>query len=74
MSPTAKVWIELSPFLGIGWVFCLSLGLFTGLGWWLDQKLHTGAKWMIAGSVFGILVGFLNFYKVIKTLDRRKKP
>lgn len=74
MSQTAKVWIELSPFLGIGWVFCLSIALFAGLGWWLDGELGTGSWLLIAGSVFGILVGFLYFYKVVAALNQRKRP
>lgn len=69
----AKVWIELSPLLGLGWVFVFSIALCGGLGWWLDTKLGTGRKLFIGGAVFGMVIGFLNLYKVVAGLDGRKR-
>ena len=73
MSPFAKVWVEVGPYLGIGWVFAVSIGVFAGLGWWLDPKLGTTPWLLVAGSVFGILIGFANFFKVVLTLNRNKQ-
>jgi hypothetical protein len=73
MSRGARIWIELGPYLGIGWVFVVSIGAFAALGWWLDRRFGTGATWLIVGSIFGIVVGFFNFFKVVLALGRREE-
>ena len=45
---------------------------FGGLGWWLDGKLGTGRALLLAGMLFGIVVAFANFFKVVLLLDRHK--
>jgi F0F1-type ATP synthase assembly protein I len=73
MSPLARAWVEVGPLLEIGWIFVAAMGAFGALGWWLDGRLLSRPKLMIAGLVFGMAVGFLNLFKVVQNLDKRKK-
>ena len=70
LSPLAKISMELAPYLGISWTFVMSIVVFGALGWWLDEKLGTGRKLAIAGMLFGIVVGFGNFIKVVTKLGQ----
>jgi len=72
MSPMARAWVDLGPYLNIGWMFVASISVFAALGWWLDGKLESGRKLFIAGCLFGIIVGFANLYKVVLQMDRKK--
>ena len=72
MSPYARAMADMAPFLGIGTVFAASIGLFAWLGWLLDKKLGTNQWCLLAGSLFGVGIGFLNFFKVVLSLNQRK--
>ena len=73
MSPLARISMELAPLLGIGWTFVMSIAVFGGLGWWLDGKLGTGRKLAIAGMIFGIVIGFGYFFKVVTKLGQGQR-
>jgi len=43
-----------------------SVGLFTALGWWGDQKLgHTTPWLLLVGAGVGMTVGFVSFFKTV---------
>ena len=49
-----------------------SVGVFAGLGYWLDQKLEHHVPWLfIVGAVVGMVGGFIGFFKTV--LERRRK-
>jgi ATP synthase protein I len=72
MSPFARAMVEAGPYLAIGWVFAVSVGVFALLGWWLDGWLGTGRLCLIGGSLFGIAIGFVNFFKVVLASGKRR--
>ena len=73
LSPYAKMWFELAPYLETSWVFVAAISAFSALGFWLDLKLHTGRKLFIAGALLGIGVGFVNFFKVVLAMSGKRK-
>ena len=42
--------------------------LFTVGGYFLDQKLHSGSKFTLAGALLGIVVGFVNMIRMASKL------
>jgi F0F1-type ATP synthase assembly protein I len=72
MTPFARAMVEAGPYLAIGWVFAVSVGLFTLIGWWLDGKFGTGRLCLLVGAFFGIGIGFVNFFKVVLNRGKRR--
>ena len=58
------------PYLDASWQLTGSVGLGTLLGWWLDKKFGTGPWLLVAGSLFGIGVGFYLFFKILMNLGK----
>lgn len=66
-----------SPYLLVavdfGYTLLASLGLFGGLGWWLDGKLHTAPGFLIAGILLGLAVGFNGLIRRLNAIERAEK-
>lgn len=63
--PPSPVSNDLFRFAGLGTQFAATLGVFGGLGWWLDTKLGS-SPWLL---IIGIFAGFgLGLYSMIKKL------
>ena len=60
----AKIIKELSPYLTLGLDFALTVGLFSLLGYWIDNSYSTSPVWILILSIFGIVVAFYKFFKV----------
>ena len=67
----AKIIQELSPYMTLGLDFAVTVSLFALLGYWLDGKYDTSPMWISILSLFGIVVAFYKFFKVVL---RKKKP
>ena len=61
----AKIIQELAPYMTLGLDFAITIGLFALLGYWLDGKYDTKPMWMLILSLFGIVVAFYKFFKVV---------
>ncbi|MFA7325520.1 MAG: AtpZ/AtpI family protein [Candidatus Kapaibacterium sp.] len=61
----ANIIKELSPYMTLGLDFAITIGLFALLGYWLDGKYDTKPMWMLILSLFGIVVAFYKFFKVV---------
>lgn len=57
-------------YLTQGFAFAAVLLVFTGLGYWLDGRLHTLPLLTILGAALGGVGGFLNLYRTM-TAPRR---
>lgn len=68
----SKIIQELAPYMTLGLDFAITIGLFALLGYWLDGKYNTKPMWMLILSLFGILVAFYKFFKVV--LKKKKEP
>lgn len=67
----AKIIKELSPYMTLGLDFAITIGLFALLGYWLDGKYDSSPTWILSLSLFGIIVAFYKFFKVV--LKKKKK-
>lgn len=76
---------ERSPYflaaMDFGYTLLAALGVFGGLGWWLDNKFGSRPIFFIGGIGLGLAVGFNSLMRRIKLLDeaegrrkRRKEP
>lgn len=61
----ANIIKELSPYMTLGLDFAITIGLFALLGYWLDGKYDTKPMWVLILSLFGIVVAFYKFFKLV---------
>ena len=62
---------------GLGLQFAATIGVFTWLGWYLDQRLGTVPWLLIAGVMLGFLGGIISLVRKVpppSTRARRAKP
>jgi len=59
------------PYIDASWQLTGSMVLCSLLGWWLDKRLGTTPWLLVAGSLFGIAVGFYAFFKVLLRLGKK---
>ena len=66
-----------SPYLfaaiDFGYTLLASLGLFGGLGWWLDGRFNTEPLFLIAGILLGLAVAFNSLLRRLNAIDREVK-
>jgi ATP synthase protein I len=53
-----------------GIMFPLSIAAGYYIGNWLDKKLSTEPIFLIVFLLFGIAAGFINFFRVLKQIER----
>ena len=68
----AQAYRDAAPYLNIGWFFVVAILLFVWLGTYLDGIFSVKPYLTLAGALFGILLGFLNLYKIIALLKNKK--
>lgn len=61
----AKIIKELAPYMTLGIDFALTVGLFALLGYWIDSSYATTPMWTLILSLFGIVVAFYKFFRVV---------
>ena len=72
LSDTALAYRRAEPYLSAATTLVASVGVFAGVGWWIDKKVGTEKPWfLIAGSLLGMLGGFISFFRQV--LGRRNK-
>ena len=66
LSNLADAYHKAAPYMGASTQLVASVGLFTALGWWGDQKLgHTTPWLLLVGAGVGMTVGFVSFFKTV---------
>lgn len=66
LSDLAAGYRKAAPYMGASTTLVASVGLFTALGWWLDQKLEHETPWLLlVGAVFGMIGGFISFFRTV---------
>jgi F0F1-type ATP synthase assembly protein I len=68
---TAKAWRKSQPIFDAVWQLVGGVGLGVGGGYFLDGRLHTTPWCMVAGSVLGMTVGFIGFFRSITKASKR---
>ncbi|HEX7487993.1 MAG TPA: AtpZ/AtpI family protein [Anaeromyxobacteraceae bacterium] len=66
VSNLADAYRKAAPYMGASTQLVASVGLFTALGWWGDQKLGHRTPWLLlVGAGVGMTVGFVSFFKTV---------
>ena len=60
----------LGSYLTQGFQFAAALLVFTGVGYWLDGRLHTLPLLTIVGAAIGGVGGFLHLYRSLTAQSR----
>ncbi len=63
--------------LSLGFSMAVGMGMFAGLGWWLDHRRGGGVMWTAIGAGLGLLYIAYETWKVVRELnaeDARKRP
>ncbi|MGA8892188.1 MAG: AtpZ/AtpI family protein [Anaeromyxobacteraceae bacterium] len=72
LSSLASAYRKAGPYLSASTTLVASVGLFAAAGWWVDRKVGTEKPWfLIAGSLLGMVGGFISFFRQV--LGRQKK-
>jgi ATP synthase protein I len=61
---------NLGDLLSIGIMFPVCIGIGYGIGYLLDEWVGTKSTFKTVFLLFGIAAGFVNFFKVIRRIDR----
>lgn len=63
--------------LTLGFSMAVGMGMFAGLGWWLDHRRGGGVLWTTVGAGLGLLYIAYETWKVVREVnaeDARKPP
>ena len=50
LSSLAEAYQKAGPYIGASTTLVASVGVFAGLGWWLDQKFGHRTPWFLLGG------------------------
>ena len=64
-SSWPEVMRAVSPYMNIGWMFVVSMGMGIYGGYKADMYLGTEPWLMVLGALLGMAVGFYNFFLVV---------
>ncbi len=73
LSGVAQAYQKAGPYLDAAWSLVGSVGVWTGIGLWLDSRFHTAPWLVVVGSVGGMALGFYLFFKRILAADKKAR-
>jgi F0F1-type ATP synthase assembly protein I len=65
LSSLAEGYRKASPYIAASTSLVAAVGVFTGLGIWLDRKLETSPWLTLLGVIIGMTGGFISFFKTV---------
>ena len=65
LSSLAEGYRKAAPYIAASTSLVAAVGVFTGLGIWLDRKLETTPWLTLVGVVVGMTGGFISFFKTV---------
>jgi F0F1-type ATP synthase assembly protein I len=66
LSSLAEGYRKAAPYLGASTSLVAAVGVFMGLGYWLDKKLGNRVPWLtMLGALVGMTGGFISFFKTV---------
>jgi ATP synthase protein I len=66
LSSLAEGYRKAAPYMAASTSLVASVGVFAGIGYWLDGKLGHETPWMLLiGAGLGMVGGFISFFKVV---------
>ena len=73
LSDLASGYQKAAPYMAASTSLVVAVGLFLGLGHWLDEKLGNRVPWFtMLGAVVGMTGGFISFFKVVLGTRKRR--
>ena len=74
LSNLASGYQKAAPYMAASTSLVAAVGVFLGLGYWLDKKLGNRVPWLtMLGALVGMTAGFISFFKTVLG-TRSKKP
>jgi F0F1-type ATP synthase assembly protein I len=65
LSDLAEGYRKASPYIAASTSLVAAVGVFTGLGIWLDGKWGTSPWLTLVGVLFGMTGGFISFFRTV---------
>jgi ATP synthase protein I len=65
LSSLAKSQRAAAPYIAASTTLVTAVGVFTGVGIWLDRKLDTSPWLTLVGVVVGMTGGFISFFRTV---------
>jgi ATP synthase protein I len=73
LSNLAEGYRKAAPYMGASTTLVAAVGVFTGVGIWVDRKVGTEVPWFtILGAVLGMVGGFISFFKQVLGSSRKR--
>ena len=72
-SGAAEAYRKAAPYLDAAWSLIGSVGVWTGIGLWLDSRFGTQPWLVVVGSVGGMALGFYLFFKRLSAADKQAR-
>ncbi len=71
----AETMREIGPYMNMGFFFLAAIGLFTYIGYEIDNWLGGNPYYIRIGAILGVIVGMYNFFKTVllKPDDKSEK-
>lgn len=61
---------DVAPYVGLGTQIVLTMLIFVGAGYFLDQRLGTTPWLLLAGTLMGMVVVFIYLFRIVGQLNR----
>lgn len=72
-SSLVKAYQKAEPYMAASSTLVASVVAFTALGYWLDHKMSHSVQWLlIVGSVVGMAIGFVSFFRKVLRSGRAR--
>ncbi len=73
LSSLADGYRKAAPYMAASTSLVAAVGVFTGIGIWLDRKLGNKTPWLtLAGAAIGMTSGFISFFRTVLGTKRTK--
>ncbi|GEM_PF-1096940 len=69
----AKIMREAGPYLTLGIQMILTIGIFFGIGYWLDHHFNTTPLWIAIFTAFGSVASLVYFIVTVIQLGKKSE-
>ncbi len=74
LSSLAEGYRKAAPYMAASTALVASVGVFAGIGYWLDGKLEHETPWMLlVGAGLGMVGGFISFFRTVLASGKKDR-